>query len=99
MGRRYDLDDILRSIVPNVYFQPPPSVTMQYPAIRYNLSGINKNTADNEWYIMKKRYSITLIYRDPDSNLPLEIEKLKCCEHVSHYVADNLYHDVFEIEF
>ena len=43
-------DDILGS--PNVYFQPPANVLMNYPAIVYALKGIDTVRADNRVYIM-----------------------------------------------
>lgn len=99
MGNRHDLNDMLQSIVPNVYFQPPESIKMRYPAIRYSRNRIEKTNADNNWYHLANRYTLILIYREADSALPMELTKLNKCKHVNHYVAENLYHDVFELEY
>ena len=99
MGNRSELNAIFCRILGsnNVYFQTPESIKMKYPAIRYNVSRINRLDADNTWYSLQKTYSVTLIYKEPDSELPMEMAKLDRCQHIQHYRADNLYHDVYEI--
>ncbi len=101
MGSRYDLDDKLRQVLgsENVYFQTPESVKMKYPAIRYEVSRHNRLDADGSWYSIQTAYMVTLIYREPDSPLPIEMTKFPRCQHVQHYKADNLYHDVYELIF
>lgn len=81
----------------NVYFQPPESVKMKYPAIRYSRSGIDITYADNSNYRQDVSYMITVIDRDPDSDV---VERVSQIPHISHdrsYVADNLNHDVFTL--
>ena len=82
----------------NVYYQPPATVKIKYPAVVYKLDRIKKTTANNKWYHLKSTYQATLIYKEPDSPLPYEFAKLDKCEHVSHYMSDNLYHDIYSIE-
>lgn len=79
----------------NVYFQPPESVKMSYPAIRYELSTINNWHADNAPYLRGVAYRIYLISRDPDSELTDALSKWPKCRWERHFVADNLNHDVF----
>lgn len=84
----------------NVYFQPPENFKMNYPCIRYERSTKNPTYADNEKYLVKERYVITLITRDPDSELPLKLyTHFKYCSSDRSYVADNLYHDVFTLVY
>lgn len=97
LERRLKLDATLRSICPNVYYQPPASVRMTYPAIRYKRSQINANYADNQSYIQKVNYEITVIDRDPDSIIVEEVSKLPKCRHARHYTAEDLNHDTFYI--
>lgn len=81
----------------NVYFQPPESVKMKYPAIVYSRNRIENVSADNATYRQNVSYSITVIDRDPDSEI---VEKVSVIPHIMYdrsYVADNLNHDVFTL--
>lgn len=82
----------------NVYFQPPQSKVMKYPCVRYERVKIPVTRADNGIYLKRYTYSATLIYTDPDSDMPENM--LDLFEYISHdrqYVADNLIHDVYTI--
>lgn len=84
----------------NVYFQPPASVHMEYPAIKYSLNDIDLVRADNHNYNKPKSYSVILIHRDPDNALKDEI--LDLFDHISfsnHYKADNLNHYVYTLYY
>ena len=77
-----------------VYFQPPNSVAMKYPAIRYEKDGASAVHADNGAYLRTQRYRVTVIDPDPDSVIAAEI--LSCfplCMPDRSYRADNLNHD------
>lgn len=101
MGNRLDLHTILEGILgsSNVYFQPPPSITMIYPCIVYNRSDLDTKFANNNPYALKKQYSITVIENDPDSAIPDAISLLSSCSFDRQYVANNLYHDIFILYF
>lgn len=98
---RLDLQLILEKLIGNrnVYFQPPESLKLKYPCIVYEKSKIDKQYADNYMYLRNNLYSITVIYQDPDSELPDKVLNLPYCSFDRHFVADNLYHDVFELYF
>lgn len=83
----------------NVYFQPPASIRMTYPAIVYKRDGDNTVYADNANYRNKKRYMVTVIDRNPDSDIPDKIKKLPYCRFSRHYSADDLNHDVYNLYF
>lgn len=89
------LEDILESR--NVYYQPPESVKMKYPAIVYERDSINNEFADNIIYTQNTQYSITVIDKNPDSKIVKKISLLPMCRHNRHFVSDNLNHDVFTI--
>ena len=55
------LEQLLGS--PNVYFQPPESVKMNYPAIVYALDDLKNAHADDGVYLSYKRYSVTVSTR------------------------------------
>ena len=79
----------------NVYFQPPESVTMKYPCIRYRRYAIDNVSADNIPYVQFYGYELTVIDKNPDSEIVKAVSKLPSCRFNRHYYADNLNHDVF----
>lgn len=101
MSRRIELQSILENLLGsrNVYFQPPESLKMQYDCIRYSRTKIQTKYANNHPYARFDCYQLTLIYRDPDSDLPHKIAMLPMCSHDRHYTADNLNHDVFTLYY
>lgn len=101
LEKRLELHEKLCAILGsrNVYFEPPASVNMKYPAIRYSRERIDNRYADNQQYIRNIRYSITVIYKDPDDDLPIRISELSRIRHDRSYTADNLHHDVFTIYY
>lgn len=99
-NRRVDLHEKFAEILGSreVYFQAPESVKMYYPAIRYERSRIDQVFADDLTYLGRKRYTVILIYTDPDSELPDKLlSGFSLIRHVRNYTADNLHHDVFEL--
>lgn len=97
--RRLQLHEILCDILGsrNVYFQPPESVKMKYPAIVYTRNKIDNEYADNGVYLSSREYSVTVIDEDPDSVIVDRIAQLVNCKHNQHYESENLNHDVFTI--
>lgn len=83
----------------NVYFQPPSSVLMNYPAIVYERSSADMRHADNALYLHKCRYTVTVIDADPDSPIPRMVAALPMCRSDRHFYTDNLNHDTFEIYY
>lgn len=101
MADRADLQILLENILGsrNVYCDPPESVRMNYPAIRYSRSKIDNTFANNSVYRQDNRYEVIVMYYDPDSELPGLISRLPKCSHNRSYVSDNLHHDVFTLYF
>lgn len=101
MGSRSELHELLKNILGsgNVYFQPPASLKMSYPAIRYVRVPIINRFANNLVYNQAHRYELTLIDKDPESDYIAPLSKLPTCRHDRHYVSDNLNHDVFTIYY
>lgn len=98
---RIELDEILRGILgsSNVYFQPPESTKMRYPAIVYNRDRTWDMYADDGKYVKYKGYSITHIDWDPDSPVLDKLEALPLCSFIRHIVSDGLNNDVYLIYF
>ena len=82
-----------------VYFQPPENLKIQYDCIIYERSEIEAIHADNAPYRLLDRYQVTVIYKNPDSDLPHRIAMLPMCVHDRHFTADNLNHDVFNLYY
>lgn len=101
MNRRLELQELLENLLGsrNVYFQPPTGFQMAYDCIVYSRSHISTSFANNQPYMLNDRYLVTVIYRDPDSDLPKKIALLPQCAHDRHYTRDNLNHDTFTLYF
>jgi len=101
MGQRLELQDILEEILgsTHVYYQPPETLIMEYPCIRYHRRQIDIKYADNKAYNHTNGYEVTLIESDPDSETPDKILSLPYCSFSKRYVSDNLYHSAFLLYF
>lgn len=101
MAQRLDLQNLLVFLLgsPNVYFQPPPTLQMEYPCIVYRRDYKHTEFADDQPYKHRKRYEVTVMDRNPDSDIPEKIAGLKMCLFDRHFTADNLNHDVFKLFF
>lgn len=101
LDRRLELHELLCDILGtrHVYYQPPESIKMSYPAIVYKRDNIDNRSADNLIYKQELAYSITVIDKNPDSSIVDDISKLPRCRFERHYTADNLNHDVFQIYY
>jgi hypothetical protein len=101
MTSRLKLHDELCSILGSryVYFQPPSSKKMEYPAIVYSLKTIETNHANNGVYHSQAAYELTLIDKNPDSVYIIPILRLPTCKFDRFYTADNLNHWTFTIYY
>lgn len=80
-----------------VYFQPPPSFLMEYPAIKYNLANIRNTEADNIPYLQATAYQLTYITDNPDDVMVKTLSKLPMCRFDRWYAAEDLNHYVYTI--
>lgn len=107
MNKRLELHDILCEMINitepdgdrHVYFQPPESIKMKYPAIRYSLSDIGNRFANDSVYNQSNSYELIVIDKNPDSEIVDKISKLTFCSFDRFYIADNLNHFVFIIYY
>ena len=83
----------------NVYFQPPASVRLNYPAIIYSRKDIDNKYADDLVYKQAVAYTVTVIDPNPDSEIVVEVSRLPTCRFDRNYKADNLNHDVFTLYY
>ena len=92
-----ELEELLGS--ENVYFQPPSSVKMKYPAIKYSLSNIEIKHADDTSYNNKRVYELILIDSNPDSEFVDKLLQLPYCSFDRFYPSDNLNHYSFKLYY
>ena len=99
MRTRLELQNKLVELLGNnhVYYQPPESLKMEYPCIRYSKSDIANTNADNVKYSTNDRYEIIVIDKLPDNAVIKEILNLPYTSFDRHYTANNLNHDVIVI--
>ena len=105
-GSRLDLHNIFIDILgtknqpaSRVYFQPPATVKLEYPCIIYKRSKRKNFFSNNGLYIGMNQYLVTVVDKNPDSEIPEKIRKLPYCEFSTNFSVDNLSHDVFTLYF
>lgn len=101
MDRRLKLHQMLVDILgsDHVYFQPPESVKLVYPCIIYQYETANTQFADDFPYAFTKRYQITIIDPDPDSEIPDKVGNLPRCLNDRNFTVDNLNHYTFNLYY
>lgn len=101
MHDRLELHSKLVSLLGNnhVYYQPPETIKMEYPAIRYSKTNIKSTFANSTVYSNKKSYEIIVIDKKPDNAVINKLFEIPYIKFDRHYVADNLNHDVFTLYY
>jgi hypothetical protein len=101
MGDRLELQTLFENLLEsrNVYFQPPESLQIKYPAIVYELNNIRSKFADGGTYLFNSEYLVTVIDKDPDSSIVVKVLTLPMCRFDRHFESDNLNHYVFVLYF
>lgn len=101
MNRRLELQAKLEELLGsrNVYYQPPESLKMEYPCIRYSKSDIESMHADNMKYANHKSYELIVIDKLPDNPVIDAILELPYTSFDRHYKSNNLNHDVITIYY
>lgn len=101
MRTRLEFQSMLEKILGsrNVYFDPPATIMMNYPAIIYSIDEFANRHANNSVYSQMIGYMITVIDKNPDSEIVKKIAKLPLSSFNRHYVSDNLHHNVFTLYY
>lgn len=98
MGNRLQLQTELETFIPTVYFQPPSNITMQYPCIVYGRAGVASEHANDRMYSRTQEYQVTLIERNPDSNVGDNIlSHFSKCRITQQFSVDNLNHTIYTL--
>lgn len=103
MPTRLELHAELKELIDSthVYYQPPESIKLVYPCIVYSQDSPANYYADNKAaYNLTKKYSITYIDSNPDSDIiDRMLEKFQLISAGSPYVSDNLNHYPFTLYY
>lgn len=83
----------------NVYYQPPASLKMKYPAIKYSKKDVEARHADNMKYLKLNSYELIVIDYKPDNPVIEKLLELPYCSYDRPYTSDNLNHDVLTLYY
>lgn len=97
--RRLEFHQLLVDVLGsrNVYYQPPESIKIKYPAIVYSRDDIQNTFANNNVYAQNTAYNVMVIDPDPDSPIVTQVSKLQTARFLRHFTSDNMNHDSFQI--
>lgn len=101
MGTRLDLQSKLVEMLGSnhVYYQPPESVKIEYPAIVYSKTNIRITRANDSVYSKRNQYEIIVIDKRPDNPVIDKLLDMPYCSYDRHYNSDNLNHDVLTLYY
>lgn len=101
MASRLELQSKLEELLGsrNVYYNPPETVKMSYPAIRYSKKKIDTRYANNAIYSKMNCYEIIVISNRADDPVIEKIMELPYCSFDRPYTSNNLNHDVFTLYY
>lgn len=101
MASRLELQTMLEEIIGsrNVYYQPPASIKMKYPAIVYSRNNIANVNANDSVYMQNTSYEIIVIDENPDSEIVKRVSLIPNCRFNTHFKTDNLNHDIFTLYY
>ena len=94
---RLELHNVLKGFCDNVYFQPPETIKLKYPCIIYGRDDLNVKHANDNVYMHMKKYTITVIDPDPDTEIPDMMIELPYGSFDRSYTADNLNHYILNL--
>lgn len=96
---RQELHEKFKKILGNdhVYFAPPEHFKFEYECIVYERVSGQTIFANNTPYKNDRRYTATVISKDPDTLTPDRLAALEKCTFDRSFCTDNLYHFVFTV--
>ena len=101
MASRLELQKELENILGNrnVYFQPPETIKISYPAVVYSIEDLPVRHADNGVYSLRRKYSVTYIDKNPDNENTAKIAMMPACRFNQFYRSENLNHWNFSLYY
>lgn len=99
MGR-LQLQQELRKIAPNAYYQKPPANKMSYPCFVYKAVEPQVTRADDKAYLLMPCYEILYITREENDDIwEIMVNGFQYCSPGRKYVNDNLFHYPFTVYY
>lgn len=101
-ARRLKLHEELCEILGNeqVYYQPPASLEMRYPCIKYSRTGLDARHANDRVYKVRCKYELIVIDPDVTSDIPNKVlHHFQSCSFDREYPSNNLNHVVFTLYY
>lgn len=100
MDKRLALHTKLLTFCTNVYFQPPETMKLQFPCILYFKTSVPASYANDLIYKYKQGYTVTVVDKDPDSEIAYDIMKnFEYCRIDSFYKSEGLNHTKLTIYY
>lgn len=94
---RIELHNKLLEYCDTCYFQPPETVKLSYPCIIYSRNQVESLTANNINYKNDREWTIRVIAREPDSEIPTNLlQGLSMISLIDDYVSDGLYNTILK---
>ena len=81
----------------HLYFEPPTSVSMKFPAIIYTKNRIENRNANNRVYKQDDEYLVTVVDKDPDSAINRAVSMLPKSRWERGFVSNNMHHFIYTI--
>lgn len=91
--------NVVRTTAVHVYYQPPETVKMKYPCIVYEPATEWTIYANNNPYAHKSRFTITVIDRNIESEIPGKVSDLPTARMNRYFAANNLHHWVYDLYY
>ena len=97
MASRLELQTYLETIptVKAAYYSPNENINMMYPCIVYRLNDVKTDYADDTLYNAVNQYQITVIDRDPTTQIGRAILTELLGTWMRNFNTNNLYHEVY----
>ena len=101
MANRIELQTKLEELLGsrNVYYKPPETLKLKYPAIEYSKANIEDTYANNSVYSRTPKSTLVVTDTKPDNPVINKLLDLPYCSYSANYKADNLEHDVLTLYF
>ena len=100
MATRLELQAELEKFASHVYFQPPSDLRMMFPCIVYSKKSNKVTRANNHSYNSRQEYQLTIIERDPDSDLADKVvSHFQYSSIGTYFVVDSLHQTTINLYF
>lgn len=100
---RESLSQMLRRVLPKIkhfYFSPPSGHQMKYPCVVYERAADDVFYADDIRYLHQKRYVVTIIDENPDSEYSDEfLDQVPYASFDRFFTSGNLNHFVHTLSY